>query len=140
MKTKTDDPFDLSKMALDAKAIAELTPFQKTSAAKPKQRSRAKVEFVLLPYEQTLAAAGKVKSSAALAVVVELAHRVFKTHESEVGLNNSVLSSVGISHKAKLCALRELEAAGMVTVDWRKRKSPLVTISWAPPPGRVPRL
>ena len=56
--------------------------------------------------------AGKVKSSAALAVVVELAYQVFKTHKSEVVLSNAMLRSVGISHKAKLRALRQLEAAG----------------------------
>jgi hypothetical protein len=29
MKTKTDDPFDLSKLALTVEQIAELAPFQK---------------------------------------------------------------------------------------------------------------
>jgi hypothetical protein len=63
--------------------------------------------------------------------MVELAYQVFKTHKSEVVLNNSMLRSVGISHKAKLYALRQLEAADMVVVDWRERKSPLVTVLWA---------
>jgi hypothetical protein len=125
------DPFDLSKMALDAKLIAELAPFQKTSAAKPKrQSSRAKAEFVQLPYEGTLAAAGQLKC-APLAVLVELAYQVFKTHKREVPLTNSTLRRIGISPKAKLRALYHLEAAGLVKVAWfGERRSPRVTVLW----------
>ena len=85
---------------------------------------------MMLPYAQTMRAAGKVKSSAALAVAVELAYQVFKTHKPEVALSNSMLRSVGVSHWAKIRALRQLEAAGMVSVDWRARKTPLVTVLW----------
>ena len=130
IETDNDDPFDLSKMALDADLIAELTPFQKTTAAKPKRRSRVKARFVMLPYEQTLAAAGPMKC-AVLAVLIELAHQMFKTKKSEVMLSNAVLRSVGISHWAKLRALRQLEAAGMIKVTWfGERRSPRVTILW----------
>jgi hypothetical protein len=125
------DPFDLSKMALDAKLIAELAPFQKTSAAKPKrQSSRVKAEFVMLPYERTLAAAGGMKC-APLAVLIELAYQRFKTKKSEVVLTNSALRSIGISSKAKLRALHCLEAAGLVKVAWfGERRSPRVTVLW----------
>src|SRR5947207_2119070 len=128
--TNNGDPFDLSKMVPDAEMIAELAPFQKTSAAKPKQRSRVKARFAMLPYDQTMAAAGMMKS-AALAVMVELAYQVFKTNKTEVVLSNSALRSVGISYWAKSRALHQLEAAGMVAVDWKARKSPLVTVLWA---------
>jgi hypothetical protein len=129
MKMKNgNDPFDLSKMALNAETIAELMPFQKAAAAKPPKR-RSRVEFVMLPYDQTIAAAGAMKN-AALAVMVELANQMFKKHTAKVALGNSALRSVGISHKAKLRALHQLEAAGMVVVDWRRRKSPRVTILW----------
>jgi hypothetical protein len=139
MRTETDDddPFDLSKMALDADLIAELTPFQKTTAAKPKRRSRAKTKFVTLPYEQTLAAAGQAKC-APLAVLVELAHQVFKNHRTKVTLSNSVLRSVGVSQWAKNRALRQLEAAGMVAVDWEGGKAPRVTILWEAKFGAKP--
>jgi hypothetical protein len=123
-----NDPFDLSKMALNAEMITKLMPFQKTAAAKPKRRRR--VEFVMLPYDQTMAAAGAMKD-ATLAVMVELAHQVFKAHKREVVLSNYALRPVGISYKAKLRALRQLEAAGMVAVDWKgERKSPRVTVLW----------
>ena len=38
---------------------------------------------------------------------------------------------LGISHDAKVRALRQLEAEEMVTVDWRGgRKTPHVTLLW----------
>ena len=128
MKNRGSDPFDLSRMALSSEQVAELAPFQKKSVAKPQRRSRTK--FVMLPYEQTLAAAGHLKN-APLAVLVELAHQMFKTKKDTVPLTNSVLRAVGISPGAKLRALRQLKALGMVEVTWRgERKSPLVAMRW----------
>jgi hypothetical protein len=127
--------FDAKELALTRELTEEIFTAQAArvaakSSRKLKRRSQ-RVEFVMLPYAPTMRAAGKVNSSAALAVMVELAYQVFKTHKPEVVLSNSMLRSVGISYKAKLCALRQLEAAGMVTVNWEGRKSPLVKVLWA---------
>jgi DNA-binding transcriptional ArsR family regulator len=128
-----DDPFDLNKLALTQEEIAELAPLQKKAKARPARRvrsARLHGRFVQLPYERTLAAAGLVKS-APLAVLVELAYRMFKTRQNPVKLSNKTLRVVGISHDAKTRALRQLEAAGLVAVSWEGRgKSPLVMILW----------
>ena len=131
MKTKTDDPFDMGKLALTPDQITELAPFQKNSEAKSKRRqSRPKCEFVMLPYEQTLVVAGQTKS-ALLAVLLELAHQMFKTRRNSIRLTNTAFRSVGISHHAKLRALRQLAALGLVEVAWQgSRRSPMVTILW----------
>jgi hypothetical protein len=126
--SKPNNGFDARELALTRELKEEIFAAQAARTAtegsrKLKRRSQ-RVEFVMLPYAQTMCAAGKVKSSAALAVMVELAYQVFKTHKSEVVLSNVMLRSVGISHKAKLRALRQLEAAGVVVVDWKVRKSP----------------
>ena len=127
------DPFDVNKLALTPEQIAEFTPLQKK--ARPARRAqsaqwRGRERFVQLPYERTLAAAGLVKS-APLAVLVELAYRVFKTRQNPVTLSNKTLRSVGISRDAKTRALRQLEAAGLVAVSWRgSGRSPLITILW----------
>jgi hypothetical protein len=47
-----------------------------------------------------------------------------------VVLSNSALRPIGISYKAKLHALRQLEAAGMVAVDCTERGSPRMTVLW----------
>jgi DNA-binding MarR family transcriptional regulator len=129
-----EDPFDLSKMALDAKLIAELMPFQKTSAAKSKRQPRPKSEFVQLPFEQILAAAGLLKNTQ-LAVLMVLAHREFKTHKNPVRLAaNEALKSIGVSNKAKLRALRHLEAAGLISMTKSGQgKAQLITLLWKPP-------
>ena len=82
-----------------------------------------------LPYEKGLEVAGW--RDASLAVLVELAHRAFKTHQNTVPLANARLQLVGVSPDAKVRALRRLETVGMVAVDWRGgRKTPHVTLLW----------
>ena len=126
--------FDAKELALTRELTEEIFAAQAartaTEASRKLKRRSQRVEFVMLPYAQTMAAAGKTKC-AVLAVMVELTYQVFKTHKPEVVLSNSMLRSVGISHWAKSRALHQLEAAGMVAVDWKERKSPRVTVLWA---------
>jgi hypothetical protein len=116
-----DDPFDLKRLRIDP---AELAPMRK----KPEPK-RSQAEFVKFPYERVLSTAGRI-GDAPLAVLVELAHQSFKTHRKQVPLTNVALRSVGINRCAKLRALRQLEEAGLVQVEWRGRRSPLVTLLW----------
>jgi hypothetical protein len=78
---------------------------------------------------QTLGLAGRLRD-APMAVLVELAYQAFKTHKNPVPLTNAALRSVGIRRDAKLRALRQLEADELIAVEWRGRKSPLITILW----------
>ena len=65
-----------------------------------------------------MAIAGQTRN-ALLAVLIELSHRRFRLQQKTVPLGNAVLRAVGISHDAKVRALRQLEADGMVEIDWR---------------------
>ena len=106
-----------------AEARRQLRPRRRSHPAKPEA-------FVMLPYERTLATAGRL-GNAPLAVLVELAYQAFKTHRNVVPLANAALRSVGVSRLAKLRALRQLEASGLVAVGRRgKGRSPLVTLLW----------
>ena len=129
MADKAADTFDLGALALTPETLAELAEARKQ--AQPKRVRPARPEaFVKLPYERTLAAAGRL-GNAPLAVLVELAYQAFKTHRNVVPLANAALRSVGVSRLAKLRALRQLEASGLVAVDRRgKGRSPLVTLLW----------
>jgi hypothetical protein len=121
------DPFDSSKLGLSPEQIVELASLQKKPS---KSRSRlSDVEFVMLPYEQTLAAAGQARNIQ-LAVLVELAHLRFKTHENPVALDNKALEAVGIKRWAKHDALVGLEGTGLISVKLRCGRSPLVTLLW----------
>jgi hypothetical protein len=117
---------NLDEITLTPEQVAELAPLQKVSQTKPRL---ARAKFVQLPYEETLQAAGELQN-AQLAVLVELAHLRFKTHENPVPLANTALRAAGLSRLSKLRALRQLEKVGLVKVSQRGQKSPLVTILW----------
>ena len=86
--------------------------------------------FSKLPYKRSMAIAGRTRN-ALLAVLVELAHQRFTKRQKTVTLGNVAFRAVGISPDAKVRALRQLEADGMIAVDWRGgRKTPLVTLLW----------
>jgi hypothetical protein len=129
MAKSDDNEFNLEAYRLTPQLAAKL------AEARPKIQPRkrllpAKPEaFVQLPYKMALTTAGR--RDASLAVLVELAHQAFKTHQNVVPLANAKLVSVGIGPNAKVRALRHLEADGLVSVDWRGgRKTPHVTLLW----------
>ena len=115
--------FDLNRFKSHRQAGTTTTPKVRTPTPKSKDRP-----FVQLDYERTLVVAGKLQN-AHLAVLIELAYQSFKTHRNTVLLPNTRFRSVGISPDAKVRALRQLEAIGMISADWRGgRKTPLVTL------------
>jgi hypothetical protein len=128
------DPFDLNALALTSEQFAELAPLQKAEAKTKVRKTRPPVRrtgrFVQLPYERTMTAAGRIKCIP-LAVLTELSFRLFKANQETVPLANKALRAVGVSRWAKDRALRELEAAGLVSVIRRGHgRSPLVTLLW----------
>jgi hypothetical protein len=129
MDTQAGDPFDLSRMTLTSEQVAELARFQKKSEAKSRKLSRT--QFVMLPYEEAMAAAGFM-GNIQLAVLIELAQQNFKTHKNPVRLvANKALRAIGVSKKAKLRALRSLEAAGLISIFRPSNgKAQLVTLLW----------
>ena len=56
-------------------------------------------------------------------------HRVWADKRQTVTVGNQTLSAWGVSRKEKYTALRKLAAADLITVEWRERKSPLVTLT-----------
>ena len=128
MAKRTDDAFDLDAYRLTPEQAAEIAKAHKQT--QPKRARLAEPEaFVMLPYTQTLAAAGRL-GDAPMAVLVELAYQHFKTHRNVIPLGNAAFESVGISHDAKVRALRRLQADGMVSVDWRGKRTPHVRLLW----------
>ena len=129
MADKAADTFDLG--ALPSRPRRSLSWPKRASRHSPSVCvRRGPKPSCKLPYERTLAAAGRL-GDAPLAVLVELAYQAFKTHRNVVPLANAALRSVGVSRLAKVRALRQLEASGLVAVDRRgKGRSPLVTLLW----------
>jgi DNA-binding transcriptional ArsR family regulator len=124
------DLFDPKALAVDPKLPA-LAAAQ-TKPQRLRQRARSTVLFARIPYETGMRLAGQTRN-AMLAVLLELDHLVFvRRGRNPVELTNTMMRAIGVSHQAKIRALRKLEAAGMVTIIWRGRRSPLVTVLWHP--------
>jgi hypothetical protein len=83
--------------------------------------------FVKVPLWWAVEAAKATKTPKAL-VWIRLLHMVWKTNSPTFPLPNGKLENEGVSRFAKYRALRELEAAGLIVVERRHGKSPLVSI------------
>ena len=63
--------------------------------------------------------------NALLAVMVIIRNR---NRGKPFALGNVTMGECGFRSRDKIRALKELEATGFVKVEWRKKKSPLVTV------------
>ena len=127
---KDPDPFAPENLCVTPEMVAEHNA--RVAQARTTKRSQKNKPdyFVMLPYnEQVLTATGRRDASGA--VLMELAYQAFKTHTNKVVLANETLGGAKVSRYAKARALRRLEAAGLILVDWRGAgQSPLVTLLW----------
>jgi hypothetical protein len=110
--------------AWDAEIEAE---FQRaTRGARNGKRKRAG-QFVKVPLwwaEQAARATGTPKAF----LWIWLLHLAWKARSNTFPLPNKQLYARGVHRNTKTRTLRELEAAGLIRVERRARKSPMVTL------------
>jgi hypothetical protein len=88
---------------------------------------REKVEpFVKVPL-WWIERATKATNNLKALVAVELLHAAWKAKGPTVPLPNGRLEKLGLSREIKRRTLRDLERAGLITVDRRHGKTPIVT-------------
>jgi hypothetical protein len=75
------------------------------------------------------AEAAKATRDPSMLVLVELLHRSWKAKNLTFPLPNGRLSKNGVSRKVKCRVLRDLEIAGLITIERRHGKTPLVTLT-----------
>jgi hypothetical protein len=92
-------------------------------------QSQKKYKWTQYEYQEQLKLA-KLTRNALLVVLAELHRLYFQAWNKKVPIKfgSSTLRSLGFSHHEKIRALKALERAGWITVQWHKHKSPLVTI------------
>jgi hypothetical protein len=89
---------------------------------------RKKVEpFVKVPLWWITSAAKATRSPDTL-VLIELLYASWKARSSTFPLPNSRLAKLGASREVKRRVLRDLEQAGLISVERPTRKSPVVTL------------
>jgi hypothetical protein len=114
-----DDPFDLTDLQVTADLIANQ---RKTATPKAARRERLDGQFINVPFEAVMMFSPQSR------VLLRLLYLAWWHRRKTVVLANKELAEWGVSRKQKLKALRKLEQAGTIAVEWRKRKSPRVTI------------
>jgi hypothetical protein len=83
--------------------------------------------FVKVPLWWITEASRAMKTPMAL-VAIELLYAAWKTRSSTVSMPNGRLAKLGVSREVKRRALQKLEVAGLIRVDRRHGKTPLVTL------------
>ena len=89
---------------------------------------RKKDTFVKVPLWWTVEAAKATRTPATL-VCVYLIHASWKARSMTFNLPNRWLEKQGVSRKIKCRVLRDLERAGLITVERPSHKSPIVTLA-----------
>jgi hypothetical protein len=74
------------------------------------------------------AAAAKATGDPTILVLAHMLHASWKAHSMTFRLSNSYLTRNGVSRKSKSRVLHELEAAGLIMIEQKKGRSPLVTL------------
>jgi hypothetical protein len=103
------------------------TRMQELEAKAPVKRKKAADPFVKVPLWWAEAAAKATRTPKAL-VWIELLRVAWKTKRATFSLPSGRLAKAGVSKDMKGRALRELEVAGLITVERRNGKNPMVTI------------
>jgi hypothetical protein len=109
------------ELDLDGLQIEEATI--KTWRPTSKLRRRRHGRFTPMPDEWL----PRLTNTTAL-VALYLQHLAFKEHRQVVKLANGPLTLQGVSRLQKRRALIELEALGLISVERRARKSPIITL------------
>jgi hypothetical protein len=115
------DDFDIKALRID--------PARFAAPHVPAKIRKRREQFVMMPmwwYEKLLskpAIAGRT-----ILVALYLLHLDWKNHGKPFNLPNGMLKYDGVSPRSKWRALTDLERRGLIIVDRRRRKSPMVRV------------
>ena len=117
------DPFDPANLRIDPTDPA-FAP--EPDAPNPKRKGKWKRQFTRFPYAwQVRLQDCKAGSTYRLALYLLYEH--WRNGGRRIRLSNGVLAAEGVDRTTKWDGLRILERAGLVRVERRQRKAPLVT-------------
>ena len=117
-----DDPYaDLKQHALNPETFALLG-----RRLEPLKVRRRQKQFIMLPWTW-VERLRDARSVTTYKVALYILHMSWKKHSKSFKLANGALSEEGISRYQKRDALKDLERLGIIRVERRVRKSPIVT-------------
>jgi hypothetical protein len=116
-----DDPFDIAKLRINpATLVTALVP------ARIRKRRGTFAQVPMWWYEK-LAKPAPISRYTCL-VAIYLLHLNWKNDGKPFKLASGMLAYDGISPDAKLRALKDLEQRGLITIEWRGKRSPIIHV------------
>jgi len=116
---------------LDALRRAQAVPAG--PAFKGQRRQRITETFARIPHDRGLALGRRKLSNAAWVLLIILDRLIFEGRgRNPIKLTHRSWKATELSHDAMTDALRQLEAAGVVSVEHRPGRAPRVTHLWFP--------
>jgi hypothetical protein len=114
----------------------DLVALRQGSISNSDRRTRIKETFARIPHDRGLELYRRI-GSAAWVILIELDRLILKGRgRNPVRLTNQNLRAIGLTQGNKARALKQLEKAGVVTVERNSQggrgKAPLVTHRWFP--------
>jgi hypothetical protein len=116
-----DDPFDFKALRIDPATLA--------APHVPAKIRKRREQFILVPmrwYEKL--AKPTPASRYTVLVALYLLHLNWKNNGKPFKLASGMLDYDGIDRYTKYRALRDLERRGLITIEWRRGKSPIVQV------------
>jgi hypothetical protein len=105
-----------------------MTPeMQATLVTVPRKVQKRQEHFIKVPWTwvEQLATA---RYTATYRVALHILYRHWKDGGKPFALSNGLMSKAGVERRAKWRGLMELERLGLVAIERRQRKSPLITV------------
>jgi hypothetical protein len=115
----SDDTFDLSRFA---------PPPEMVGTVKPRREAKRLVGFIRMPWSWANVLASNGVGAKVWVVACHILYETWRAKGQPIKVPNGMLERCGVSRPAKYRALRKLEQLGLVSVEWRPYKSPIVTI------------
>lgn len=125
-----DDFFDNpDRLRLQSSQQGRHSPTNEKRAAQFPQTRRVNGEFVKGPLPLNwLSSACKLRGKSPLTVALAILFEVGRRKSNEIVLTTAICERFGVNRKAKYRGLSALEAAGLILVNRRPRKNPILTV------------
>jgi len=117
----TDDPFELDKLKLPREMVV-----RERSISVPRKIRHG--HFVKVPWWWIERLAKTARYKVTYRVALHLLYQHWKNRGQRIKLANGVLEMEGVAQGTKWRALQELERAGLITIERRSNRSPLVNV------------
>ena len=123
---------EIAKMQETCAASGRTTGHQDVASKSRKKASsvRSKVQFIMFPVEWQFQLARVDADKCTYCIALYLLHEGWRSQNRHVKLTNVGLKGLGVGREGKRHALDQLEEAGLVSVERKDRKSPVVKVKF----------